>query len=392
LKTLLGGDEKFRLIDQLLTTNLDEYIKMMSVPYSELVFEKMISENAFVKIHQGKWRGQPVAIKEVKDPSDPQKIEKLVEQARILKKLKHPNLTEFKCFVAEDPHYCLVLELSEGSISNFIHMENKVLTIEQMINYSFQIAKGLKYLHSQGLIYGVLTTRRIQLNIDHIVLSDFFLMYQSYIKDDVLITPEIVEKVIGCPYFVPPEILSGEKSSEKSDVFSLATCMYEIFSREKLSRGKYETENVIKQMIEKNTRACSKSHLESLIFDNEENKKIVEYLKIIQQSWNKQPEDRPSMDDIIEILKDLSEEQLHLMSRIDINKENDNNSNFSEKYEIGKQIGIGGQARVFLVKRKSDQKKFALKKFNETPFSQINKDLQEVIEIIFTFRCDLTLG
>jgi serine/threonine protein kinase len=204
--------------------------------------------------------------------------------------------------------------------------------------------------------------------------------------------PEIVEKVIGCPYFVPPEILSGEKSSEKSDVFSLATCMYEIFSREKLSRGKYETENVIKQMIEKNTRACSKSHLESLIFDNEENKKIVEYLKIIQQSWNKQPEDRPSMDDIIEILKDLSEEQLHLMSRIDINKENDNNSNFSEKYEIGKQIGIGGQARVFLVKRKSDQKKFALKKFNETPFSQINKDLQEVIEIIFTFRCDLTLG
>jgi serine/threonine protein kinase len=346
----------------------------MSVPYSELVIDKYVAENAFVKVYQGKWRNQAVAIKEVKDPSDPEKIEKLVEQAKILKQLKHPNITEFKCFVAEDPHYCIVLELSEGSISSHIHHDKKVLSTEELISFTLQIAKALKYLHSLNLIYGVLTTRKIQLNKNHVLLSDFFLTYQSYVQNDIQITPEIVEKVFGCPYFVPPEILAGENSTNQSDVYSLATVMWEMFSLDRLSREKFDTAHVIKNILEKNARPCSKKHLEGLIFENAENEKVSEYLKIIQSGWKKDPMKRLSIDEVIQTLIKLSDEQIHVISKVD-SKEVPMN----EPYEILKQIGIGGQARVYLVNRKVDNKKFALKKFNETPFMEVNKDLQEVL-------------
>eukprot|EP01080_Neovahlkampfia_damariscottae_P011220 gene11220-4042_t len=374
---LLGGDDKFQLIDQLLTTNLDEYIKMMSVPYSELEIDKQIAENAFVRVFEGKWRNQPVAIKEIKDPSDPEKIEKLMEQAKILKKLKHPCITEFKCFVAEDPHYCLVLQLSSGSISNFLHHKELKLSIDELIKFTLQIANGLKYLHSLDLIYGVLTTRRIQFNENHVILSDFFLTYHSYVKNDVLLTTEIIEKVVGCPYFVGPEILKGKKPTPKSDVFSLGTVMYEMYSKARLSRDKYDTEKVVKRIIEKNERALSKNKLNTLIFDNEDDSKVVKFLEIIQESWKTNPEERPDLSDIIDTLKELSGEKLHLLSKVDETKDS-KNSSFSEKYEIVKQIGIGGQARVYRVVRKSDGKEFALKRFNETPFSEINKDFQEM--------------
>lgn len=49
---------------------------------------------------------------------------------------------------------------------------------------------------------------------------------------------------IGTPYYISPEICSGEKYSFKSDIWSLGCLLYEMVMRKKAFEGKYLNEIV----------------------------------------------------------------------------------------------------------------------------------------------------
>jgi serine/threonine protein kinase len=376
---LIGGDNDGELMDQMLTSNIDEYIRVMSVPYSEIKLDKYIAEDYYSKIYSGSWRNQTVAIKVIKDPSDPEKMKNLLEHTKTLKKLKHPNILDFKCFVAEDPHFCLVLGLLKGSISNLLHVQNVKPKIEYMINIGLQVSLGLKYLYSWNLVYGVLNTRLILIDGEQCVLSDYFLTYKSLVNEkNKVLTPKTIEEAYGSAYFVAPEVLKGELPTQKSDVFSVGTILWELYSGDNISRAKLNTEEILPQIL-KGKRACSSTMLNDLIIDNSEDFKICEYLKLIQLCWNENPEDRPTMDYLVEHFKIHSNDEFHKMKSKTVKK---SEGVKSDKYETVKQIGIGGQARVFLVKNKITNQMFALKKFKETPIEELNNDLQEVYSIL----------
>eukprot|EP01080_Neovahlkampfia_damariscottae_P006255 gene6255-10263_t len=382
---LIGGDNDGEFVDQMLTSNIDEYIRVMSVPYSEIKIDKYIAEDSYSKIYSGTWRNQTVAIKVLKD-SDPEKMKKLLEHTKTLKKLKHPNILDFKCFVAEDPHFCLVLRLLKGSLSHLFHVQKFKPEIDFMIKIGLQISLGLKYLYSWKLIYGVLNTRKILIDGDHCVLSDHFLTDKSHLaesQNQQELTPPMIEKVFGSIYFVAPELLKGEKPTEKSDMYSVGTVLWEMYSGEDISRKEINTKELLPKFI-KGKKPCSNSNLEDLIIHHSEDFKLCEYLKLIKDCWNEDPSKRPSIDYLVEFFKIHSTDQFN---KFNTNQNNSGNSNDkkndstgikSDKYETIKQIGIGGQARVFLVKNKSTNQSFALKKFQETPIEELNNDLQEM--------------
>eukprot|EP01080_Neovahlkampfia_damariscottae_P005247 gene5247-8858_t len=373
---LLGGEDNQNGPSQILSTNLDEYTKTMDIPFNELKFEERIYNDMYVDVYKGTWRKQKVAITMIKQDQN-EIIDQIISQINVHRKIKHPNIVDFKCFVSEDPKYCLVTSYFHPiTISDSIHEKKLQLTFKQKKKFSIEICKAVRYLHSNKLLHRALSTTKILLKEDHIKFSDYFLRIEPYLKK----SKKMIE-IFKEPYFMAPEVLKGNQFSEKSDIFSLGSIFWELFSGEKISKLDINDLNSIADSVMKGKRPCNESRLKNLIQSNSDDKEIQMYLDLILQCWNQNPEERPSLDYVIDALRSNSSSFTTNTKIENINNsiiERDQENDIQSNYLIQKKIGQGGQATVFLVKEKSTMKQYALKRFLQTPLSGVNKTLQEM--------------
>jgi serine/threonine protein kinase len=271
----------------------------MDVPYSELKFEERIYTDNYVDVYKGDWRKQQVAITMIKtNPDQSEIVDQIVSQINIHRTIKHPNIVDFHCFVSEEPRYCLVTSYFHPvTISDSIHVEKIKLTFKQVRKISLDICRATKYLHLNNILHRVLCTSKILLKGDHIKFSDYFLRISPYLKD----SKNILE-IFKEPYFIAPEALEGNKFTEKSDVYSLGSIFWELYSNEKISKLNLKDNKSIANEVINGKRPCSTSKLDELI-KNASDKEVAFYLDLIKQCWKQDPNERPSMDYIIDTLR-----------------------------------------------------------------------------------------
>lgn len=78
----------------------------MDIPYNELKFEERIYNDNFVDVYKGEWRKQKVAITMIKQDQN-EIVDQIISQINVHRKIIHPNIVDFKCFVSEDPKYSI---------------------------------------------------------------------------------------------------------------------------------------------------------------------------------------------------------------------------------------------------------------------------------------------
>jgi len=142
----------------------------------------------------------------------------------VLQKLIHPFLVNLNySFQTSDKLYFVMDYINGGEL--FFHLQKDKRFDEKRARYYLaEIALGLEYLHSSGVLYRDLKPENLLLTSDgHICMTDFGLA-----KEGLLDTR--TNTFCGTPEYLAPEVLDGQEYGLPVDWWSYGTLMYEMLT------------------------------------------------------------------------------------------------------------------------------------------------------------------
>ncbi|XP_044310047.1 vascular endothelial growth factor receptor 3 isoform X1 [Varanus komodoensis] len=169
------------------------------------------------------------------------------------------------------------------------------LTMEDLICYSFQVARGMEFLASRKCIHRDLAARNILLSENNVVkICDFGLARDIY-KD-----PDYVRKGSArLPLkWMAPESIFDKVYTTQSDVWSFGVLLWEIFSLGASPYPGVQINEEFCQRLKDGTRMRAPEYATAEIY------------RIMLSCWYGDPKERPTFSDLVEILGDLLQENV----------------------------------------------------------------------------------
>ncbi len=170
--------------------------------------------------------GREVAIKVVtgKLSEDERARDRFLREAQAAAKLNHPNIITVYDFGEEQGQAFMAMELLEGQDLRELLAKGTLTSLEAKVAIMEQILDGLAFAHSKGVVHRDLKPGNVHvLPNGQIKVMDFGLARRT---EDASSTGVIR----GTPYYMAPEQARGERSTTRSDVFSLGAMFYEVLS------------------------------------------------------------------------------------------------------------------------------------------------------------------
>ncbi|XP_036773708.2 vascular endothelial growth factor receptor 3 isoform X1 [Manis pentadactyla] len=164
------------------------------------------------------------------------------------------------------------------------------LTLEDLVCYSFQVARGMEFLASRKCIHRDLAARNILLSESDVVkICDFGLARDIY-KD-----PDYVRKGSArLPLkWMAPESIFDKVYTTQSDVWSFGVLLWEIFSLGSSPYPGVQINEEFCQRLKEGTRMRAPELATPAI------------RHIMLNCWSGDPKERPAFSDLVEILGDL---------------------------------------------------------------------------------------
>jgi tetratricopeptide (TPR) repeat protein len=153
--------------------------------------------------------------------------ERFFQEAKAAAALNHQNI-------------CTIYEVAEVEGSSFIAMEyiqgeslrdriiRKSLDITEVVDITFQIAKGLKEAHAKGIVHRDIKSANIMLTESgQAKITDFGL---AKLSGDSFITKE--DTTMGTVSYMSPEQIRGKNVDHRTDLWSLGVLIYEMMTGE----------------------------------------------------------------------------------------------------------------------------------------------------------------
>ncbi|CAF2420842.1 unnamed protein product [Rotaria sp. Silwood2] len=152
-------------------------------------------------------------------------------EAQLLSSLKHPNIVAYiESFRSRDHYLNIVMAFCEGGdlYTKLKYRKKQLLNEEQIIEWFIQITLALQYMHERSILHRDLKTQNIFLTKHEIVkVGDLGI---AKILDNN--GADLATTVIGTPYYMSPEIFSNQPYGQKSDIWALGCCVYEMATLE----------------------------------------------------------------------------------------------------------------------------------------------------------------
>ncbi|GAB9469577.1 Tkl protein kinase [Globisporangium polare] len=208
----------------------DEELLVRKIDYDTLKFEKLIAKGANGEVWRGEYAGQFVAIKRLLTDirSDVRAIEIFSREIRLGSSLEHPNIVRFIGLSWRSlAELSMVSEfLPMGDLARFlVSNESRALTWKnEKLSLASDIAKALVYLHSlvPVIIHRDLKSLNILLTATfEAKLSDFGLSRERSFE-------ETMTMGVGTLLWTAPEVLRGDRYSEKADIYSYGIVLSEL--------------------------------------------------------------------------------------------------------------------------------------------------------------------
>ncbi len=171
---------------------------------------------------------RPVAIKVLTAESDPELLKRFRAEIDTTGNLQHKNIvTLYECGEESGVPY-LVMELLLGQTVEAL-IKNKVpSSVLDKVRIMTQVAEGLSYAHSKGVIHRDVKPSNIMLLPDGSVKIMDFGIARVTSRSTVMTREGFIFGTI--PYMSPEQFDSGGKADEQTDIFSYADVYYELLT------------------------------------------------------------------------------------------------------------------------------------------------------------------
>ncbi|KAG2281018.1 hypothetical protein Bca52824_052238 [Brassica carinata] len=299
--------------------NGSTYFGVQVFSYEELEeathnFSRELGDGGFGTVYYGMLKdGRAVAVKRLYERSL-KRVEQFKNEIEILKSLKHRNLVIlYGCTSRHSRELLLVYEyISNGTLADHLHGDRaqpRPLCWPVRLNVAIETASALSFLHKSGIIHRDVKTTNILLDDEYTVkvadfgLSRLFPMDQTHIST----APQ------GTPGYVDPEYYQCYRLNEKSDVYSFGVVLTELISSKEavdITRHRHDI-NLANMAVSKiQNNALHELVDPSLGFakDPEVKRKMMAVAELAFRCLQQEREVRPSMDEIVEILKGIKGE------------------------------------------------------------------------------------
>ncbi len=157
-----------------------------------------------------------------------QAVQNFLGEAKILSRLKHPNLPAFTDFFMEGPRHYLVMEYIDGqTLDNLLEQNGGPFPEGRVLSWAKQLCDVLEYLHGQNqpIIFRDVKPANIMLTRKgRIKLIDFGIAR--------IFRPNTLQDTqqLGTPGFAPPEQYGTAQTNERSDIYSLAVTLFQLMT------------------------------------------------------------------------------------------------------------------------------------------------------------------
>nr|BAJ96847.1 predicted protein [Hordeum vulgare subsp. vulgare] len=211
----------------------EKVLEDWTVDRKQLLIGHKFASGAHSRLFHGIYKEAPVAVKLIRQPDAEQdgelasQLEKQFNTEIVtLYRLHHRNVIKLIGACRSKPVVCVITEfLSGGSLRAFLHkQEHRSLPLDKIISVGLDIAHGMGYIHSQGIVHRDVKPENIIFDRDCCAkIVDFGIACEEAYCDPLANDP-------GTFRWMAPEMMKHKPYGRKVDVYSFGLILWEMLT------------------------------------------------------------------------------------------------------------------------------------------------------------------
>jgi len=290
--------------------HLDDTLLNFKVPLIDFMHlesaTSMLGRGGYAVVWKAMYRGEPVAVKELHgERISVRHIKAFFREAVLSTKLEHENILKFYGACVQPPEFLMIFEwCNQGDLGHYLTEKRKFLTQDLRLNLATQATKALSIFHSKGLVHRDLKPTNYLVHETEtktiVKLADFGSCRSKHDKMPLfegispLYAPPEIRQLI--PWLLKNRDVADTRGlmimyGQEVDIYSLGWVLWAIFNPKDY-----------KQILRMNSKRILNDEWEPEMSELEWG---PQFKHIIQKCWMIEPDERPSVDVLHEILQEM---------------------------------------------------------------------------------------